>query len=107
MTSSIILVGYLFYVALAYICGSMPFGYWFGKWAKGPHFDIRDHGSGNIGFTNVKRVLGWKVALPVLIFDIGKGLLPTLLGKATHGEILATVCMLAAATGHAFSLYFY
>jgi len=57
----------------AYLMGSLPFGYWIGKLAKGRGFDIRDHGSCSIGCTNVLRVLGWKVALPVLILDVAKG----------------------------------
>lgn len=92
---------------LSYLCGSMPFGYWIGKIAKGKHFDIRDWGSGNIGFTNVKAVLGWKVAIPVLLFDLAKGFVPTMICKMYVGELPAAFCMLMAGIGHGFSFYFF
>jgi glycerol-3-phosphate acyltransferase PlsY len=39
--------------------------------------DIRDHGSGNAGASNAIRVLGWKIGLIVILFDVGKGILAT------------------------------
>ena len=60
-----------------YLCGSLPFGYWAGK-LKG--IDIRQHGSGNIGATNVIRVLGKPVGYPVFLLDMLKGWLPVFLG---------------------------
>jgi glycerol-3-phosphate acyltransferase PlsY len=54
----------------SFLCGSLPFGYWAGR-LKG--IDIREHGSGNIGATNVKRVLGWGPGLIVLALDVAKG----------------------------------
>lgn len=56
---------------LAYLLGSIPFAYLAGKLAKG--IDLRQHGSGNLGATNVYRTLGWKVALVVFLCDVGKG----------------------------------
>ncbi len=61
--------------ALAYVLGATPFGYLAGKW-KG--VDIRQHGSGNIGATNVIRVMGKKIGVPVFILDMLKGLFPVL-----------------------------
>ena len=61
---------------LAFLCGSIPFGFIFGK-IKG--IDIREHGSGNIGATNVWRVLGKSMGLPCFLLDVIKGLLPTVL----------------------------
>jgi glycerol-3-phosphate acyltransferase PlsY len=61
----------------AYLIGSFPFGFWIAK-LKG--IDIRDHGSGNIGATNVFRNLGAKFGVLVLILDIAKGFIPVLLG---------------------------
>ena len=57
-------------IFIAYVCGSLPFGYWAGR-MKG--VDIRKHGSGNIGATNVIRVLGKKTGIPVFILDMLKG----------------------------------
>ncbi len=58
---------------MAYLLGSVPTSVWVGKWLY--HIDIREHGSGNAGATNMLRVLGTKVALPVFLFDVFKGFL--------------------------------
>ena len=63
---------YLVLVA-AYLLGSLPFGYIMSKVLL--KTDIRQHGSGNIGATNVLRVVGWKAALPVFLLDMLKGFL--------------------------------
>ena len=49
----------------------MPFAVWIGK--RFHNIDVRQHGSGNAGATNVIRVLGWKTGIPVLILDVAKG----------------------------------
>ncbi len=54
----------------SYLLGSVPFGFLAAK-CKG--VDIRRHGSGNIGATNVWRVCGWRCGLPVFVLDVGKG----------------------------------
>jgi len=59
----------------AYLCGSIPFGFLAAR-ARG--VDIREVGSGNIGATNVKRACGPTVGRLVLLLDISKGFLPTL-----------------------------
>lgn len=61
---------------LAFLLGSIPFGLLIAR-ARG--IDIRAHGSGNIGATNVLRVMGKKYGIPCLLLDMLKGLLPTLL----------------------------
>src|SRR5262245_49090093 len=61
-------------VALAYLAGSTPFGYVVGRLVG--KIDIRQHGSGNIGATNVGRVLGSRWGLTVLALDLLKGLVP-------------------------------
>lgn len=102
----------LILILIAYISGSLPFGYWAGK-LKG--IDIREHGSKNIGATNVVRVLGKRVGIPVFILDALKGMLPTLL--ATHwmesrlsadantATIVGVCCAAAAVLGHMFSFW--
>ena len=62
---------------IAFIIASIPFGLILGKQLRG--IDIREHGSGNIGTTNVFRVLGKKPGIACLILDILKGYLPILL----------------------------
>ena len=55
----------------AYLLGSIPTAVWTGKLFHG--IDVREHGSGNAGATNVIRVLGWKTGVPVLLIDMAKG----------------------------------
>lgn len=71
----------LFWVAFAYFLGSIPTGYLLVRFIK--HQDIRMLGSGNIGATNVKRVLGKKWAVFVTLIDMLKGALGLLGASAT------------------------
>ena len=61
----------LILIFLAYLIGAIPTSVWVGKLFY--HIDIRDYGSGNAGATNFMRVLGVRVGVPVLLFDIFKG----------------------------------
>lgn len=63
-------------IVLAYVVGSIPAAYIAGKVTRG--IDLRQHGSGNLGATNVYRVLGAKTAIVVLLFDAAKGAVPAL-----------------------------
>lgn len=67
--NDIILISWLF--PLAYLLGSIPTAVWVGKIFH--HIDVREHGSGNAGATNVMRVLGVKTGIPVLLIDMLKG----------------------------------
>lgn len=58
---------------LSYLAGSIPGSVWVGKSLYG--LDVRRHGSGNAGATNVFRVLGWKAGVLATMVDLGKGLL--------------------------------
>ncbi len=73
-------------ICLAYFIGALPFGLFAGR-LKG--IDIRAHGSGNIGATNVWRVLGRNWGLPVFLLDVAKGLFAVLLAKwlAVHWPV--------------------
>ena len=97
--------GLLAGVVFGYLVGSCPTGYLLVKWAKGQ--DIRDYGSGNIGATNVSRVLGKKWAVFTAVFDMLKGgvavLIVMLLG-ATEPWILA-LTGLASVIGHDYPLW--
>src|SRR4030042_3788530 len=61
----------LIVIILSYLVGSIPTAIIVSKLAKG--IDIRDHGSGNMGGSNVFRVMGWKYGLLVILFDALKG----------------------------------
>jgi glycerol-3-phosphate acyltransferase PlsY len=91
-------------VALAYLVGSIPFGLILSKlFAKR---DIRSAGSGNIGATNVMRVLGKKLGVLTLMFDILKGAIFVILAEVvTHSEIWASLAGLAAFLGHLYPIY--
>ncbi len=63
-------------IILSYLMGAIPAGLIAGKLFKG--VDIREHGSGNIGFTNALRVLGVAPGAVVLLADVAKGVIPVL-----------------------------
>ena len=94
-----------------YVCGATPFGYLAGR-LKG--IDIRQHGSGNIGATNVIRTLGKGIGIPVFILDVIKGWFPAWLAQhwmADHGASLALTTSagiaagIAAVLGHNFTFW--
>src|SRR5436190_8322894 len=78
MTSTEVIASLLAFLA-SYVTGATPFGYFAGK-MRG--VDIRQHGSGNIGATNVFRVLGKGIGIPVFILDMLKGFLPVILTES-------------------------
>lgn len=94
-------------VAAAYLIGAIPASYIAGRMAKG--IDLREHGSGNLGATNTFRVLGAKVAAPVMVFDILKGTFPVaafpLWDAAGADPRWALAYGAAAIVGHVFSIY--
>ncbi|MDP6339071.1 MAG: glycerol-3-phosphate 1-O-acyltransferase PlsY [Candidatus Marinimicrobia bacterium] len=95
----------------SYIVGSFPTSIIVGRFAKG--IDIRDHGSGNAGGTNVFRVLGWKPALVVITFDVFKGwlpaaaLAPVLFNSQPIPDlgVLQILCGFAAVLGHTYTIF--
>lgn len=101
----------LLLLLLSYITGSIPTSIILGKIVKG--IDIREHGSGNAGGTNVFRVLGWKPALVVVVIDIFKGWLPpaiyaTILFQGqpiTNIGIVQILCGFATVLGHTYTIF--
>ena len=65
----------LLLIIISYLAGSTPTSIIVGKYVRG--IDIREHGSGNAGGTNVYRLLGWKPAIFVILVDIFKGWFPS------------------------------
>lgn len=90
-------------VLISYLIGSIPIGYL--VVAKWHGLDIRKYGSGNIGFTNVFRIVGFGPGLIVLVGDIAKGVIAVLLSKQLGGELTAMLGGLAAIAGHNWSLF--
>lgn len=105
------IITYLVYTLIAYIIGSFPTGYLLVKAIKGE--DIRQIGSGSTGATNVKRVLGTKAYIFVMLVDFFKGVLPVLGAKylETKFRIIADVNLLpvlasvAVIIGHSKSVF--
>ncbi len=90
------------FVIVAYFAGSLPIGLLIARWWKG--IDIRDHGSGNIGSTNVFRVVGKTAGIVVFVLDVLKGLwAPLVAAKLGYGPWWQVGSGLAAVLGHNFS----
>jgi glycerol-3-phosphate acyltransferase PlsY len=91
--------------AIGYFLGSIPFGYLIARFAGAG--DIRRTGSGNIGATNVSRVLGFGAGIITLLFDGGKGALAVwLAGRMGHGAAGPIIFAgLAAVVGHMYPVW--
>jgi acyl phosphate:glycerol-3-phosphate acyltransferase len=98
-------------VLAGYLLGSIATAVWTGKIFNG--IDIREHGSGNAGATNIIRVLGWKKGIPVMIIDVAKGwfaaYLPVLFNLAEKGSgtltTLQIITGMAAIIGHVYPIF--
>jgi glycerol-3-phosphate acyltransferase PlsY len=104
-------------IILSYLAGSIPTGLLVARWARG--IDIRRHGSGNIGSTNVMRTLGWKLGLLVQAGDVAKGLLAVMvIARLHYGDfpfnnrtpfdeftVVQIIAGLAAVAGHIFPVF--
>ena len=91
----------------SYLLGAVPFGLLFSR-AVGK--DVRQEGSGNIGATNVNRVLGKKLGILTLLCDVAKGFFPvflaySFLSPTGNTELIVALCGLATVLGHMFSVY--
>ncbi len=93
------------FLIATYLLGSIPTGYWLGRAWKG--IDIRQYGSGNLGATNVYRVLGAKPALFTFTIDCLKGLIPVLLAKHLFPDELSMAALagVIAILGHTMSVF--
>lgn len=95
----------ILYTLASYLLGSIPFSVIVGYVFAG--VDIRKHGSGNAGATNVYRVAGPIAAVLATVLDIGKGALPVLLAKYFFPELpwVQVVSGFAAVVGHVFPIF--
>jgi len=106
-----------FIILLSYLIGSVPTGYLITRWVKG--FDIRQHGSGNIGSTNAMRVLGWKWGVVVQVGDLLKGLFAVVvIARFHYGDfpfnnrtpfddytVIQIIAGVSVVLGHIFSVF--
>ena len=99
-------------VVVAYLLGAIPWALMIGRQLYG--IDVRDQGSGNLGATNVMRVLGWKAALATLLLDVAKGalavgiawaLVPVAQFGPVANEWALIAATMAAILGHSYSPY--
>jgi glycerol-3-phosphate acyltransferase PlsY len=83
----------------AYLLGSMPAAYLAARWSRG--IDIRQFGTGNVGASNLLRLTSKRIAIPVIIFDVGKGALMIWVAQLLGLDITQQVTVgLAAIIGH-------
>ncbi|HVW09426.1 MAG TPA: glycerol-3-phosphate 1-O-acyltransferase PlsY [Bryobacteraceae bacterium] len=92
-------------VVVAILVGGIPFGLFVVRLKSGK--DVREHGSGNIGATNVLRTSGTAAGVITLALDAAKGLFAVWLADTlTHGDVFwMSATALAVLLGHAFSPY--
>ena len=93
------------WAAISYLVGAIPTSYLAARYGAG--INLREHGSKNLGATNVYRVLGWKYAIPVGLVDVAKGVVPVaafapLAGIQPWVPVLFGV---AAVVGHVYSVF--
>jgi glycerol-3-phosphate acyltransferase PlsY len=96
MTFALIVVG-------GYLLGSCPWGYWLPLVFRGE--DVRKHGSGSIGGSNVWRTYGRSLAIPVIALDTLKGFAPALVGVILVSHLCGILAGAAAMLGHARPLF--
>ncbi|MDX9872124.1 MAG: glycerol-3-phosphate 1-O-acyltransferase PlsY [Clostridia bacterium] len=90
-------------IFVSYLIGSISFGILAGKLFRG--IDIRKHGSGNTGVTNVLRTLGKGPATAVLIGDVCKGMLAVWIGLQLGGLVYGMVAGFCVEVGHMYPAY--
>jgi acyl phosphate:glycerol-3-phosphate acyltransferase len=89
----------------SYLLGAVPTSYLAARLFRG--IDLREHGSRNLGATNLYRVLGWRYAVPVGLFDAVKGAIPVLVfaPRISSSQLVALLCGVVAIVGHVFSVF--
>jgi len=98
-------------VLAAYLIGSIPSSVWIGK--RFYDVDVREHGSGNAGFSNTVRVLGWRAGLPVFLIDVLKGYMAVSLAHLSVSMMPGSIAFVnfqlllgaAGVLGHIFPIY--
>mgnify|MGYP000051694827 CR=1 FL=1 len=112
------MINFFLLITISYVIGSIPTSIIVTKFLKAE--DIRKFGSGNAGGTNVLRMLGWKIGLAVILFDLFKGVFATyFLPKIFFGNelpfhngtifedltVMQICCGVAAVLGHIWTLF--
>lgn len=107
MTTPLLL---LLVAVVAYLVGAVPFGYVVPRLVKG--IDVRKAGSGNVGATNVGRVMGAKWGVLVFVLDFAKGAVPVAVARFllpqppdAPEDVLGVMAGVCAFLGHLFPVY--
>lgn len=95
-------MNYILLMILGYFIGTIPCSYLVAKLYG--NIDVRNHGSGNAGATNVLRTVGKKAALFALLGDVIKGILPALIGRYFLGIEGAMIASIWAVIGHCYPI---
>src|SRR5882724_13265316 len=97
----------IIFVAIAYLLGSIPFGYLLIKFVFTSGEDVRRIGSGGIGATNVSRRAGWRGGLLTYVFDVAKGAAAVLLMRQVEPSdyVWIGAAAVAAIAGHIFPVF--
>ena len=93
----------IIFFTISYLIGSIPIGYIIYKFKNND--DIRKYGSGNIGATNVNRLLGKKLGLLTLLFDLFKTLIICITFKNLYGNEIGVICGGFSILGHIFPVW--
>lgn len=98
-------VQFLLIIPVSYLLGSIPWGFLVTHLVNG--LDVRKYGSGRIGMTNVLRLSGVKVAIPVLLMDMSKGVLVVLFARAISesSPAIVSVAAILVIVGHNWSIF--
>jgi acyl phosphate:glycerol-3-phosphate acyltransferase len=93
------------WLVASYLLGAVPTSFIVAKLVRG--IDLREQGSRNLGATNVYRVLGWRYAIPVGIFDVAKGAIPVWFfgPQIPQWSLFPLLCGIVAVVGHVFSVF--
>ena len=93
------------YIVIGFLCGSIPFSWFLGR-LKG--VDLREHGSGNPGATNLLRTSGTAMGVAGLLLDAAKGAFPVLLASSSMVQDgwLPSAVVVSAVCGHVFMPWF-
>jgi glycerol-3-phosphate acyltransferase PlsY len=90
-------------IIIGYLIGSIPFSYLIPRWMG--RIDIRQHGSGNTGTTNVVRTLGLKIGIVAFLGDFLKGIVPAIIGFVLFSTLGGIIGGASAILGHCYSIW--
>jgi len=92
-------IAFVLLLVAAYLLGSVPAAYLAARWSR--RIDIRQYGSGNVGAANVLKITSKRWAIPVIVFDLVKGMVVVYIAKLIGLEVYQQVMIgIAAIVGH-------